>query len=952
MARWDTRYGIEYDQNETYIEHQLEEIGASDKSFEYDLVAHNGNESTGTVTLSGTSTCPTNSIIQVIIDTANTTAGAIAGMKWRYRFDGGVWSFAIAGTGAAQALLHGINITFAIDATAQQNYVVGDMWTVKCTVGRTLTISHSDANTIYVSKSGSDGNTGTQASPKLNIYVDGSASAVKGAYEKCRTTGISQIAILDSGTYTTPIYNEHFNSGITLFAVSGQKPIISKDWWSSLLSTPHFYVEKTGNDQNDGTVFSPIATLFEALKRVSSSKYIIELGEGDWTDEGILDYYKSVNVVIQSRKNAVINGINLTYGLGTGIKLYGLKIKGDGTGIGLNRTLANDGLIRVDTIHAKWCDFEDLATCIKWSRTGAGAGTAGITFDFAHCTFRRFSDYGIYLSDENTTVNTVYSATQEFESLIFSDTSQGSTAGVPDGSKAPIYIKMAVVAAGSNYDKLFNNCNFYNHHNRVMIYVVVTEISNKAVNTTATACNFSNASSDSATSAGIGLNMAKNGTGGGVATVRYSNYYNIDGALAQVSGTGTSTDTATGNTNLDPMLIQEIGIPSAGSPLCDQRSAISALAAGWDIGIDLNTYALFKSIYPNRIEGIVFKSDPYFKWGVGYLGDTLTVKNCTFKDFLIGFHTRTDSVAFDEAAITNTILEDNIIGFSMDEGQVVSVLSFSSRMGALLGMDNRTSSGVPLLRYCTVTGYKIGAYIRGITGTTFIAYDCLFYNNTTDLVDATSANNQILYSRILTTRNKNPSFAITFSNCVSSDPLFFDVANNDYRLRSIFIDCDIESPLIGMASTTYSHNSQTLNRDIGCYNMARTVYADRWKYFDVNRPVPAGKESIAFGQTMELTTLAGMPFVHSRGFRNTISYVWENITETDKNNLLLLFKTYGQKRNERKIRVYPRKDTMINYFRTYKLLNTAPQYDKEYNFDDLTYLRGFAIDLVEYDNQN
>lgn len=88
--------------------------------------------STGSVTSGGTYTGTTTGTYYVTITAANTTAGAIAGCKFKWRKGlTSVYSEEIEATGSAQTLAEGVTVTLAVDAG--ESFVANDIYQIKVT---------------------------------------------------------------------------------------------------------------------------------------------------------------------------------------------------------------------------------------------------------------------------------------------------------------------------------------------------------------------------------------------------------------------------------------------------------------------------------------------------------------------------------------------------------------------------------------------------------------------------------------------------------------------------------------------------------------------------------------------------------------------------------------------------------------------------------------------------
>jgi len=88
--------------------------------------------STGSVTSGGTYTGTTTGTYYVTITAANTTAGAIAGCKFKWRKGlTSVYSEEIEATGSAQTLAEGVTVTLAVDT--DESFVANDIYQIKVT---------------------------------------------------------------------------------------------------------------------------------------------------------------------------------------------------------------------------------------------------------------------------------------------------------------------------------------------------------------------------------------------------------------------------------------------------------------------------------------------------------------------------------------------------------------------------------------------------------------------------------------------------------------------------------------------------------------------------------------------------------------------------------------------------------------------------------------------------
>lgn len=94
--------------------------------------AYTAATSTGSVTSGGAYTGTTADTYYILITAANTTAGDIAGCKFKYRKSlTGTYSEEIAATGSAQTLAEGVTVTLAVDTT--ESFVANDIYAIAVT---------------------------------------------------------------------------------------------------------------------------------------------------------------------------------------------------------------------------------------------------------------------------------------------------------------------------------------------------------------------------------------------------------------------------------------------------------------------------------------------------------------------------------------------------------------------------------------------------------------------------------------------------------------------------------------------------------------------------------------------------------------------------------------------------------------------------------------------------
>ncbi len=144
---------------------------------------------------------------------------------------------------------------------------------------RTLDYTPSDSNSIFIKKTGSDANAGTQAAPVLTI------SGATGAISKC-TAAKQNMVIMDSGTYEETGF-ELTGNAINIYAALGMNPTIEMTVNTSNFSITENVSETTFHDAGSEYISSAIldnGDIFIAYRDSvdSKGKYIV-LSSSDWS---------------------------------------------------------------------------------------------------------------------------------------------------------------------------------------------------------------------------------------------------------------------------------------------------------------------------------------------------------------------------------------------------------------------------------------------------------------------------------------------------------------------------------------------------------------------------------------------------------------------------------------------------------------------------------------------
>ncbi len=139
----------------------------------------------------------------------------------------------------------------------------------------------TDANTIYVAKTGSDGNAGTAAAPKLTLLA---------AINAC-TAAKTKVIVQDSNTYAEELNtmdNDYFEG---LYADTGQTPTYTL---RVLDFTPAdgnaIFVAKTGSDGDAGTQAAPKLTIAGAIAAVDGTHQAVVIMDSETYSESGFEF--------------------------------------------------------------------------------------------------------------------------------------------------------------------------------------------------------------------------------------------------------------------------------------------------------------------------------------------------------------------------------------------------------------------------------------------------------------------------------------------------------------------------------------------------------------------------------------------------------------------------------------------------------------------------------------
>ncbi len=143
------------------------------------------------------------------------------------------------------------------------------------------TYTDTDANTIYVAKTGSDGNAGTAAAPKLTLLA---------AINAC-TAAKTKVIVQDSNTYAEELDtmdNDYFEG---LYADTGQTPTYTL---RVLDFTPAddnaIFVAKTGDDGDAGTQAAPKLTIAGAIAAVDGTHQAVVIMDSETYAEDSIEF--------------------------------------------------------------------------------------------------------------------------------------------------------------------------------------------------------------------------------------------------------------------------------------------------------------------------------------------------------------------------------------------------------------------------------------------------------------------------------------------------------------------------------------------------------------------------------------------------------------------------------------------------------------------------------------
>jgi len=160
----------------------------------------------------------------------------------------------------------------------------------------------TDANTIYVAKTGSDGNAGTSASPKLTLLA---------AINAC-TAAKTKVIVKDSNGYAEELDtmdNDYFEG---LYADTAQTPTYTL---RVLDFTPAdanaIFVKKTGLDANAGTQAAPKLTIAGAIAAVDGTHQAVVIMDSETYAENSIEFTGNFKKLVAAR------GMTPTFSSGT-----------------------------------------------------------------------------------------------------------------------------------------------------------------------------------------------------------------------------------------------------------------------------------------------------------------------------------------------------------------------------------------------------------------------------------------------------------------------------------------------------------------------------------------------------------------------------------------------------------------------------------------------------------
>jgi hypothetical protein len=258
---------------------------------------------------------------------------------------------------------------------------------------RTLGFTPADANTIYVSKAGSDAAAGTFAAPVLTL------TGATGAISKITATKVN-IVILDSGTYDETAFAMSGNF-IGLYAYWGVTPTITINQNVSSTTYTPFTIAATA-------ALNSAATTFPLIAKFSDDSFVLVWLEGTTVSFSMYknnDYNYKTKTTLTTSTNAIFalfilpisqNFVVITKNTGEDLYYHiwdknGTNIKAATLAVTGTIVAAHGASFSDDTWVACWCDsavsygyyfatFDSVGTAVLPATYIGGGGGAGYSY--------------------------------------------------------------------------------------------------------------------------------------------------------------------------------------------------------------------------------------------------------------------------------------------------------------------------------------------------------------------------------------------------------------------------------------------------------------------------------------------------------------------------------------------------------------------------------------------
>ena len=349
----------------------------------------------------------------------------------------------------------------------------------------------TNANSIFVAKTGSDSNAGTAASPRLTL--NGAMAAIVG-------TSLAYVVIQDSGTYsesfTTQYTTGQLPGFVGIYAADGQTPVftlirgaIPGTYGAGnpariVTGTPNYYISKAGNDGTGtrGNAALPFKTIQAALG--NSSRQAADIFQ--ITDSGIYNEDLSFGVLTATLRSSqgqtpTLKAFSLVAGNGqiswasnaAIVTVAGIIIDGTAS---VNYTFGtSNGSVNSASITFKNCTFINnynmsvkssgifnncfFIDTVAFSYVPAANPFPSIGNTFTNCNFTsQLNGNGQYLLPLGFNSGTFTNCTFNNIEATGSFSPAGAIIPVPFGKRPTI----ANVPGAFNYNTSFNYCFFNN----------------------------------------------------------------------------------------------------------------------------------------------------------------------------------------------------------------------------------------------------------------------------------------------------------------------------------------------------------------------------------------------------------------------------------------------------------------------------------------------------------